>query len=275
MSDPQQPQDWQQPPGGQQPQDWQQQQGWQQPPQGGQQQPQDWQQQQGWQQQPQGWQQQPQGWQQPPPGSPPPPGFPAPGYGQSRPARRRPRFTPWIIAAALIAAVGGGFAAFQNFSSPSPKGSIVLPSSLLNLSRATSTGANQLAGRLVKAETTTSHGKLTNVKAGVYGTPTAAWLAVAGGGICGNCYAKSPSALKNSLKNALVIGGYSNVRLFPPGPKGGALACGSRSSGAVTLLHCIWADSKTAGDIIYAGGAASDLPDAAAKSNQVRAAVER
>ena len=270
MSDPQQPQDWQQPQGGQQqPQDWQQQQAWQQ-------QPQDWQQQQGWQQQPQGWQQpqggqqQPQGWQQQPPGAQTPP-----GYWTPPPARSRPRFLPWIIVAVVIALAGGGFAAFRSFSSPSPKGSIVLPGSLLNLSRNTSGGANQLSSRLVKAETTSSHGKLTDVKAAVYGSPTAAWFAIAGGGICGNCFAKSPSALKNGLLNALTIGGYTGNRLCPAGPKGGALACGTKSAGTVTLLHCIWADSKTAGDIIYAGGEASSLGDAAAKSNQVRAAVER
>jgi hypothetical protein len=286
MSDPQQPQNWQwpqtggqpsgqSPPGGQWPQTGGQPGG--QPPPGGQ-----WPQtggQPGGQPPPGGqWPQtggqpqpgaQPWPGAQPPPGYQAPPGFPAPGYGQPVPRPRR-RLLPWIIVAAVIVVGAGGYFTFHAISS-TPKGSITLPRTLLSLPRATSGGASHLAGVLSREETSNSHGKLSGVKAGVYGSPTGAWLAVAGGGICGTCYAKSPSALKSGL----VSSGYSNVRAFPSGPKGGALACGEKTAGSNTLLHCTWVDSKTAGDVLYAGGSASGLTDAATKTNQVRAAIER
>jgi hypothetical protein len=170
----------------------------------------------------------------------------------------------------VIAAGIGGFVAFNQISS-TPKGSITLPGTLLNLPRATSAGANHLAAVLRKAEVTNSHGRLSHVMAGVYGSPVGAWFAVAGGGICGTCFAKSPSALESGLTSA----GYTNVRSFPSGPKGGSLACGLKAANTTTLLHCAWVDKSTAGDALYAGGAASDLVDAAAKTNQVRAAIER
>jgi len=169
----------------------------------------------------------------------------------------------------IAAAVGGYFA--QHQISPAPKGSITLPRTLLSLPRATSAGANRVASNLKNDEATSSRGRLSNVKAGIYGSPTGAWFAVAAGGICGNCYAKSPSVVKKGLVNS----GYSNVRAFPAGSKGGSLACGSKLTGAATLLlHCTWVDKMTAGDVLYAGGSASGLAGAAAKTNQVRAAVE-
>jgi hypothetical protein len=194
-------------------------------------------------------------------------GFP-PGYGQ--PVRRPRRWlAPVIVVVALIAAGIGGFVAFHNASSKS-KGTITLPGTLLNLPRNTSTSAAGLARVLSKGESTNSHGRLKNVKAGVYGSPNAAWLAIAGGGICGTCFAKSPSALETGLTNS----GYSNVRSYPAGPKGGSLACGEKTANTTTLLHCAWVDKSTAGDVLFAGGAASNLADAAAKTNQVRAAIE-
>jgi hypothetical protein len=271
MSDPQQPQNWQWPQQGGQPQaggqPWQGAQPGGQPWQGAQPGGQPWQGAQPggqpWQgAQPGGqpWPAQPQAGYQVPPGTP--------GYGQ---AVRRPRrwLAPLIIVVALVAAGIGGFVAFHKASNTS-KGSITLPATLLNLQKNTSAGANHLARALMRGEATNSHGRLKNVKAGVYGSPSAAWFAIAGGGICGTCFAKSPSALESGLTNS----GYTNVRSYPAGPKGGSLACGLKSANATTLLHCTWVDKTTAGDILFAGGAASDLADAAAKTNQVRAVIE-
>lgn len=264
MSDQQQPQDWQ----------WPQQGG--QPPQGGQAWP-------GAQPQPadQPWtgaQPQPGGWTGGQPGAQPWPAQPqlgyqvppgTPGFG---PPVRKPRrwLAPVIIVVVVLIAAGiGGIFAFQKASNTS-KGNITLPGTLLNLPRNTSIGAAGLAHVLSRGESTNSHGRLKNVKAGVYGSPKAAWIAVAGGGICGTCFAKSPGALETGLTNA----GYTNVKSYPAGPKGGSLACGEKAANATTLLHCAWVDQSTAGDVLFAGGAASDLADAAAKTNQVRAAIE-
>jgi len=41
-----------------------------------------------------------------------------------------------------------------------------------------------------------------------------------------------------------------------------------------TLIRCTWVDDTTAGDVLYANGAATGLADAAAKTNQARAAVD-
>ena len=267
MSDPQQPQNWQWPQQGGQPQPggqpWQGAQPGGQPWQGAQQGGQPW----------QGAQQGGQPWQGGQPGAqpwPPQPqaGFPAPGYGQ--PVRKPRRWlVPVIIVAALIVVGVGGLVAF-NVVSHTSKGKITLPATLLSLQKNTSAGANHLASALMRGEATSSHGRLKNVKAGIYGSPNAAWLAIAGGGICGTCYAKSASALEAGLTNS----GYTSVRSYPAGPKGGSLVCGQKTANSTTLLHCAWIDKSTAGDILFAGGAASDLGDAAAKSNQVRAAVE-
>jgi hypothetical protein len=257
MSDPQQPQNWQWPQQGGQPQPGGQ------PWQGAQPGGQPW----------QGAQPGAQPWQGAQPGGqpwPPQPqtGFPAPGYGQ--PVRKPRRWlAPVIIVAVLVVAGIGGLVAFNSLSHTS-KGKITLPGTLVNLQKNTSGGATHLASALMQAEVTSSHGRLKDVKAGVYGSPNAAWLAIAGGGICGTCFAKSASALEAGLTNS----GYTNVGPYPAGPKGGSLVCGEKAVGAKTLLHCAWIDHSTAGDILFAGGAASSLADAAAKSNQVRAAVE-
>ena len=259
MSDPQQPQNWQWPQQGGQPQPGGQ------PWQGAQPQPggQPWQ---GAPAQPGG-----QPWQGAQPGGQPWPAQPQagpPGYGQ--PVRRPRRWlAPVIIVVALIAAGIGGVIYFQHASHTS-KGKITLPGTLLNLPRNTSEGATSLARVLMRGEATSSHGRLRDVHAGVYGSPSAAWLAIAGGGICGTCFAKSPKAIETGLTNS----GYTDVRSYPAGPKGGSLACGQKAANNTTLLHCAWVDHSTAGDILFAGGAASDLPDAAAKTNQVRAAIE-
>jgi hypothetical protein len=248
MSDPQQPQNWQWQQGGGQPQP------------GGQ-----------WQQPGGPWQQQPGGQWPPQPGAQPP-GYQVPppflGYDQPAPRRKR-RLLPWIIVAAVIFVGAGVALAVHAFTSP--KGSISLPSTLLGLHKATSSSADRLANDLVRAESKNSHGRLSGIKAGVYGAPQAEWVAVAGGGICGTCTAKSASALESSLRSS----GYSNVASFPAGPNGGALACGEKAAGSTTLLHCTWVDGKTAGDTLLAGGAALDPVDAAAKTNEIRAAVER
>lgn len=54
------------------------------------------------------------------------------------------------------------------------------------------------------------------------------------------------------------------------GPKGGNVACGTEAG----LIRCTWVDSGTAGDIVFAGGFASGVADAAAKTNQIRAVIE-
>jgi hypothetical protein len=62
---------------------------------------------------------------------------------------------------------------------------------------------------------------------------------------------------------------------FPPGANGGVLARGSRSAQGVTVLRCVWVDDRTAGDVVFGGGAATSLTDATAKTKQVIAVTEQ
>lgn len=151
-----------------------------------------------------------------------------------------------------------------------PKGRLALPGSLLGLPKATSASAGQLAARLRTQERAGADGKLTGVVAGVYVSPAGGWLAISGGGICGTCTAKSAAAVRGNLAAA----GYADAASFPAGPKGGALACGSRVSQGSTVIRCTWVDGGTAGDMLFSGGVVSGLADAAAKTNQARATTE-
>jgi hypothetical protein len=151
-----------------------------------------------------------------------------------------------------------------------PKGKLVLPATLLGLPKATSADARHLAAELKTAAESGAGGKVADVMVGVYGSPAGAWFAVTGGGICGACSAKSASTQRHNLAAA----GYSDATSFPAGAKGGVLACGSRASQGNTVLRCTWVDGQTAGNVLFAGGAAASLADAAAKTNQVRAATE-
>jgi hypothetical protein len=154
--------------------------------------------------------------------------------------------------------------------SATPKGKVTLPGTLLGLPKATSAGARHLAAGLVRDEMKSADDKLSGIVAGVYGSPASAWFAIAGGGICGTCSAKSAVTLKNSL----IAQGFTRAAAYPAGPKGGVLACGSKPAQGGTVIRCSWVDDTTAGDVIYAGGSASGLADAAAKTIRARAVIE-
>jgi hypothetical protein len=208
-------------------------------------------------------------WQPPLPGGQPAlPGTPfaAAGYGPARVRKARRRKTLLAIGVAAVVVVAGLVAGVVLGK---PKGSLVLPDRLLGLPKATSAGAGQLAHKLRTQEQAGARGRLAGVVAGVYGSP-GGWLAIAGGGICGSCSAKSAAVLRGNL----TAHGYSDASSFPAGPKGGVLACGSRITQGSTVIRCTWVDGGTAGDVLFSAGSASGLADAAAKTNQVRTATE-
>lgn len=190
-----------------------------------------------------------------------------PGTAGPPPVRRRRRAlmvvvaVPVVIVAAIIGAV---------VIAGHPKGSLVLPARLLSLPKSADASARHLASELRTAQESGSGGKISGVVAGVYGDPGGAWVAVTGGGICGTCAAKSASTQRANL----AASGYPDARSFPAGSQGGVMACGSRTSGGATLVRCTWVDDRTAGNVFFAGGTVTSLADAAAKTNQVRAATE-
>jgi hypothetical protein len=191
--------------------------------------------------------------------------FPAAGVPAPRKSRRRLLLITASVAALVVAVIVAGLVIASH-----PKGKLVLPATLLGLPKVTSAGARHLASELKAAEESGTGGKVADVQVGVYGSPTSAWFAVTGGGICGTCSAKSASIQRHDLAAA----GYPDAALFPAGPKGGVLTCGSRASQGSTVFRCSWVDGQTAGNLLFAGGSATSLGDAAAKTNQVRAATE-
>ncbi|HET7018444.1 MAG TPA: hypothetical protein VFI65_31280 [Streptosporangiaceae bacterium] len=190
---------------------------------------------------------------------------PGAGFPDRRRRRRRILLAVVISVAVVVAAAVAVVAVAAH-----PKGKLVLPGSLLGLSKATSASATHLAGQIKAAEKSGADGKLSNVVAGVYGSLTGPRFLVTGGGICGACSAKSAATQRGNL----VAAGYPNAKSFPAGANGGVLACGSRSSQGSTLLRCAWVDDRTAGDVVFDDGVATSLADAAAKTKQVIAATE-
>ncbi len=187
------------------------------------------------------------------------------GFPDRRRRRRRIVLAVVIATAVVVAIVVAGIVAASH-----PKGKLVLPATLLGLSKATSASATHLAGQIKAEEKAGSDGKLSDVVAGVYGSPVGPQVIVTGGGICGTCSAKSAA----TQRSRLVAAGYPNARSFPAGANGGVLACGSRSSQGSTVLRCAWVDDRTAGNVLFGGGVATSLADAAAKTKQVLAAAE-
>jgi hypothetical protein len=194
--------------------------------------------------------------------------FPPAGYVPA--AKPKGRRRALIVAAIVVVVAVAGIVA-GNALSAKPKGSVALPGTLLGLPKASTASATHIANTLRAKEKAGYGRKLAGVVAGVYGRNTGPWFAISGGGICGTCSPKSVSVIRNHL----VASGYADAASFPAGPKGGDLACGSATSQGGTLIRCTWVDDTTAGDVLYANGAATGLADAAARTNQARAAVER
>jgi hypothetical protein len=163
--------------------------------------------------------------------------------GPALPARRisPQRRLGWAIAAAaLVLAPGVYFLAHS--ASAGPKGYVALPVRLLGMSQDTSIEGEQLVSRLKRTERRVNHGVLTGVVAGVYGSFLGTVM-VAGGAKCGSCAHVSAS----QLKSGMVASGYTNVRLFPPGPKGGEMACGTDLSSRPHVIRCARVADRTAG----------------------------
>jgi hypothetical protein len=241
------------------------------------------------------------GWLMTPPQQPPPPqdnweeqplpaaaGFPPYGPAQiSEPAVQDPqvgytapvlaggmisrkRRWAWIGAVAVLVLSAGGLFLLHSARSQ-VKGHLVLPRSLLGLRKDTSADARQAADMLKRREMQSDQpGSMKGVVAAIYGSPFGALLTVSGGSLCQTCM----PLLASRLKSAMVASGDANVRIVPAGPNGGAMACGTHPSPRSEVIRCTWADDRTAGDILYVGGSAKGLRDAAAESITIRAAAE-
>ncbi len=175
--------------------------------------------------------------------------------------RTRVRVITGIVIAVLVVL---GFV-LQHLAGTGARGSVRLPGTLLGVSENTSPAARALDRTFVRRVVVHSHAKVLHPVADVYGGSSGPGFVVAGGGACGTCAPKSAAATLRRYRTR-----YPGARLFPPGRNGGALICAPLGS----VFGCWWYDDMTGGAVAYFGGSASGLADAAAKTNQIRAAVE-
>ena len=84
----------------------------------------------------------------------------------------------------------------------------------------------------------------------------------------------SPDNVAHPLQEFLRTKGFTDARVFPPGPDGAALVCGQRHVAAGPNTVCEWADHVSFGIVLYSPGFVSSLSDAASKTSQIRSAIE-
>ncbi len=198
----------------------------------------------------------------------PPAGPDGPGVPDApRPHRLRIALISAIAVALVL--LGAGIQHFAVARGTSP-GRLVLPDALLGLSQGTGPGARSLDSRLRQGDQAANRGILVHDVAAVYGNPGGRWFALAGGGLCDGCAPNSARALVKEK----VAKGFADARSFPPGRRGGALVCGSENSPEGRAVICTWADPGTTGEVLYFGGLASGLADAAAMTRHVLTVIE-
>lgn len=191
--------------------------------------------------------------------------------GTGLPPTRSRRRKVIVIAAAAVVLIAGGVGlgvALGSGSSGPP-----FPGMLLGLARDTSPDAQQAAGQM-SSELGVFQGIIVHPGAAVYGTGpdqglvilTAQWSdAARADGLISDKPAQAIGGLKSQ--------GVTDATSFPAGPRGGSLACGDKTIDGLSSVICDWADGKMFGVTFYFGSASS-LSDAAAKTIQVRSAVE-
>jgi hypothetical protein len=174
------------------------------------------------------------------------------------------------VATAVVLIAGGiGLGVALSSGSNSPP----FPSTLLGLARDTSPDAQQVAGQ-VSSGLGVLQGIIVDPGAAAYDNTsnqavlilTAQWSdAAKAAGLISNPSAGAIDGLKSQ--------GVTDAILFPAGPHGGSLACGHQTFDGQPSITCAWTDAKMFGVAFYFG-VASSLSDAAAKTIQVRSAVE-
>jgi hypothetical protein len=192
--------------------------------------------------------------------------------GRAGPALRSHSRTRWLVIAIVAVLVLLGGAGIWRLATAHRAGNIVLPGTLLGLSRYTGPGARALEHKIENAGQTGSGGILAAPVAAVYGDPDGPGFAVVAGAPCtgGTCVIGTAGQFVQALR----ADGYADARSFPPGPGGDILACHSQPFESPRFISCVWIDQVSGGEVVFGGGSASGLADAAAKTRQIRAAIE-
>jgi len=180
----------------------------------------------------------------------------------------------WQIAVVVAVLVIGGFVSLQLVRSPHQAANptphqVVLPATLLGLSRDTGSHVANEEWALAQQGQVDASGKFVPV-AGLYGNLSGgAALAVLVQDPCplgDGCVLPTSSQVVQSMQKA----GALDVQAFTL--NGGVMACNTfRDS---SQIHCGWIDQVTSGRVNFAGGYASGLPDAAAKTRLIVTAIE-
>jgi hypothetical protein len=175
-----------------------------------------------------------------------------------------------VVIAAVIAILAGVLWLHNN--SHKARRPIALPSTLLSVNRDTSSAAKQFVQNLVANEQAQVAG-LGKPVAALYGETGTGGFSVLVGTPC----AGGSSCISESSQQAVQderAHGYSDAAAFPPGPAGGNLICSS-IPGHGDILQCTWIDQVSQGVVVFLGGFASSLTDAAAKTRKVRETIEQ
>ena len=171
------------------------------------------------------------------------------------------------VAVAVLILVGVGALLWLRNSHHAAR-RVVLPRTLLGLSRASGQNAKLLADHLV-ADEKASWGFLGAPVAAEYRDSAGGGFAIVVGTPCsgGSCMVPTaPQAVRD-----LRAQGESDATSFPPGNAGGVLTCFSAVGQGI---QCSWIDQTTAAAVVFDGRHASALADAAAKTRQIRDAIE-
>jgi len=199
-------------------------------------------------------------------GYPPGSGVPAPAPALWR--RGRVRVIAGIVAV-LLAVLGFVLQHAASSAGGAARGSVTLPGTLLGVRQNTSPAARAVDRALARGLVAAAgQGHFLHEVVGVYGSLSGAGFFVEGDAGCGNCPPESAAAALRRLRMD-----NPDARLFPPGPNGGTLVCAPRPA-QTAVFACWWYDDKTSGLAYYWSGSASGVADAAAKTNQIRAAIE-
>jgi hypothetical protein len=195
-------------------------------------------------------------------------GLPAPL--QSPGGRTRSRWRgDWQIAVVIAVLVLAGGVTLWILRSSHHTHKIVLPVTLLSLSKYTGPNAATDEADMYQQAQADSSGNFVGV-VGLYGNlPGGPALALVVQIPCGGstCMVQTSNQIVQSLKRS----GDPAVRAFSVG--GGIMVCNTfRNS---TQIHCGWIDQATSGSVFFAGGFTSGLANAAAKTTQIIAAIER
>jgi hypothetical protein len=171
-----------------------------------------------------------------------------------------------VVVAVIALAVGLSLLLLQH----SRIRSVALPGILLGLSKESGPNAQALTNKIVGGVKAKAGDLMSHPSAAIYNGDGWGFAVVVGvpqtGGVMPT--AQQMVQVERSI-------GHADAAAFPPGRAGGILTCFSDPFQNGRPVQCSWIDQVTAGQVIFEGGYTSTLADAAAKTRQLRDAIEQ